>query len=83
MFPTAAVKLFGIQNGGQIYTVMFFFIPASSILGFLIVHFGKNYISFESVFLISGFLTFINIVLLYYFEDGEMKSKKTLEYEKN
>ena len=62
---------------------MFFFIPASSIVGFLIVHFGRHYISFESVFLISGVLTFVNLILLYFFDDKEMKSKKTIEYEKN
>jgi len=37
MFPTVAAKIFGIQYGGQIYTIMFFFIAFSSTLGFLIV----------------------------------------------
>lgn len=79
MFPTAAVKLFGIQNGGYIFTIMFFFIPASSIAGFLVIQFGKNHISFETVYWIAGVLTAINIVLLYLFDDSEMISRATQE----
>lgn len=79
MFPTAAVKLFGIQNGGYIFTIMFFFIPASSVAGFLVVQFGKDYISFATVYWIAGALTAINIVLLYLFDDSEMISKATRE----
>ena len=37
--------------------------------------------SFEYEFIISGILTIVNLLLLYYFNDEEMKSKKTIEYE--
>ena len=77
MFPTAAVKLFGIQNGGQIFTIMFFAIPLSAMIGFIIKHFGKEYISYETVFLIATALIAINIALLYFYEDAEMISQKT------
>ena len=56
---------------------MFFFIPASSIAGFLIVQFGKGYISWHTVYWIAAALTAINLVLLYFFEDKEMISKAT------
>jgi len=82
MFPTAAVKLFGIQNGGQIFTIMFFAVPASAIAGFLVIHFGKGYISTSSVFIIGSVLTAINIVLLYFYKDTEMVSNKTNELRK-
>jgi hypothetical protein len=37
MFPTLAVKLFGIENGGQIFTLIFFAVPISSIMSFILV----------------------------------------------
>ena len=36
-FPAACVKIFGIQHGGQIFTIMFFAIPISSLASFFIV----------------------------------------------
>jgi hypothetical protein len=82
MFPTAAVKLFGIQNGGYIFTIMFFAVPTSAMVGFLIDYFGKSYISFEAVFLIGSFLTALNMILLYIYKDEEMISQKTLDIRK-
>jgi len=38
MFPTVAVNIFGVTNGGQIFTIMFFAVPLSSNFGFLMVH---------------------------------------------
>jgi hypothetical protein len=49
---------------------MFFAIPISSIIGFLIIEFGKEFISFEAVYQIAGGLTAINIVLLYFFNEN-------------
>ena len=83
MFPTAAVKVFGIQNGGYIFTIMLFFIPLSSISGFLIVQFGKGYISWHTVYWIAAALTAINLVLLYFFEDKEKISKATKNFQKH
>ena len=56
---------------------MFFAVPAAAMAGFLIEHFGKAYFSYEGVFLIGSVLTLINIVLLYFYKDEEMISKKT------
>ena len=78
MFPTVAAKIFGIQYGGQIYTIMFFFIAASSILGFLIVEFAKS-VSHQAMFFIAAAFTAFNILLLYYFIDEEMISKATIK----
>jgi nitrate/nitrite transporter NarK len=38
MFPTAGASIFGVANGGQIFTIMFFTVPLSSNFGFLMVH---------------------------------------------
>ena len=80
MFPTAAVKLFGIQNGGFLFTIMFFFIPLSSIIGFLIIQFGQDYISFEAVYQIAAGLSGLNLVLLYFFNENEIISRATKKY---
>ena len=37
MFPTVAVHIFGLKNGGQIYTFMFFFIAFSALASYGIV----------------------------------------------
>ena len=63
----------------MIYSIMFFFIAASSISGFFIVQFGKNYVSNQTMFMISGAFTAMNMVMLYFFDDSEMISKATLE----
>ena len=80
MFPTACVKLFGIQQGGLIFTVMFLITPVSSLLGLLIVETGGKNVN-ELVFFVAGALTLTNIILLYFYKDEEIKSKETLRWE--
>ena len=71
MFPTACAHIFGIHNGGLIYAVMFFSIPPSTLLSFFIVEFG-NLPSLEPVFIFASCLTFLNLILLYSFDDSEI-----------
>ena len=37
MFPTAAVNIFGIVNGGFVYSMMYIVIPLSALVSFGIV----------------------------------------------
>ena len=73
MFPTLCVEIFGIQNGGQIYTFLFFFIPFSAITGFILNEFGKKFISSQIVYFIAGGLTCLNFVLLYFFDEKKIR----------
>ena len=41
-FPAAAVKLYGIQEAGKIFTISFFAVPLSSMLGFVLAHLVKG-----------------------------------------
>lgn len=69
MFPTATVNIFGISNGGQIFTYMFFVVPASAISSALMV----SQLETSNIFRLGAFLSFINILILYNFDDGELK----------
>ena len=82
MYPTACVKLFGIQQGGLIFTVMFLITPVSSLLGLLIVETGGPDVN-QLVFFVAGALTFVNIILLYFYQDEEIKSKETKDWEQS
>lgn len=82
MFPTVTAKIFGIQFGGQIFTIMFFFISLSSTTGFVLVNYVKQ-IDHQIMFYIAGGLTFLNIVLLFFLDESEMLSKATLEKVRN
>lgn len=82
MFPTVTAKIFGIQFGGQIFTMMFFFISLSSTSGFLLANYVKQ-IDHQTMFYIAGGLTLLNIILLFFLEESEMVSKATLEKIKN
>lgn len=63
MFPTAAVNIFGVQNGGQIFTYMFFCVPLSAIASSCVVNYDEI-IGTENIFYLSGLLTLINLILL-------------------
>mmetsp|Transcript_35849 Transcript_35849/g.54973 ORF Transcript_35849/g.54973 Transcript_35849/m.54973 type:complete len:97 (+) Transcript_35849:1193-1483(+) len=82
MFPAAAMKIFGLAHGGQIYSIMFFANSLASISSFLITYYGKD-VSAHLVFLISSFLTLVNVGSVFFFNDQEMKkpslSKKQVE----
>ena len=76
MFPTVTVKLFGIANGAQIYTIMFFAIPLSSNFGLVVVHYIQDLIGIVNIFRIAGLMTFINLILLYNFDEKEVEGQK-------
>ena len=71
IFPASAVKLYGIHEAGQIFTISFFAVPLSSMLGFSLAHFipdGNEQI----IFFVAAFLTFLNIALLLVFDEDEI-----------
>jgi hypothetical protein len=43
VFPTATVNIFGIKNGGFIYSIMFGVIPLTSLVSFSIVQFDVDF----------------------------------------
>ena len=69
-FPAAAVRIFGLENGGQIYTVITYVLPLAAMSTFAVV---KSGISFQNVFRIASVLTLINMILLYFFDETEMR----------
>lgn len=42
MFPTLTVEIFGLKNGGMLYTLMFFAAPVASYLGSLFVNYIQD-----------------------------------------
>jgi hypothetical protein len=78
MFPAAVNKIFGIQYAGQISSVLWFFLAAAPLSSFLIIQFAKDFILGNQMFLISGGLTFFNLILLSLLDDKEMLSKSTM-----
>lgn len=79
MFPTAAVNIFGIENGGQIFSIMFQANSCSAIASFVVVQLTKENKNNHAVFNIAGILTAINFVLLYFFDDQPMKKPQKEE----
>mmetsp|Transcript_7909 Transcript_7909/g.13268 ORF Transcript_7909/g.13268 Transcript_7909/m.13268 type:complete len:187 (-) Transcript_7909:178-738(-) len=74
VFPAGAVKIFGLKNGGLIFTFMFVAVPLSSLSGFFLVELGDSDPEFETIILkVAVFLTALNIVLLFFFDDQPMK----------
>ena len=71
-FPAAAVKLYGIQEAGKIFTISFFAVPLSSMLGFVLAHYVKG-ANEQLIFFFGGLLTLANIILLLVFDEDEMK----------
>ena len=69
MFPTACVNIFGIVNGGFVYSMMYCFIPISALLSFGIVQLGVDY---PIVFYIGAVMTALNLVLLYFVDETPM-----------
>ena len=71
-FPAAAVKLYGIQEAGKIFTISFFAVPLSSMLGFVLAHLVKS-ADEQVIFYFGALLTLINIILLLTFDEEEVK----------
>jgi len=60
-FPAAAVKIFGIENGGQIYTMMTYFVPLAAMSSFAMV---KSNLHYQTVFNIGAVFTFLNLIFV-------------------
>ena len=71
-FPAAAVKLYGIQEAGKIFTISFFAVPLLSMLGFVLAHYVKS-ADEQVIFYFGALLTLINIILLLSFDEDEIK----------
>ena len=71
-FPASAVKLYGIEEAGPIFTISFFAVPASSMLGFSLAHFVKN-ADEQMIFYFGGLLTLINIFLVLVFDEEKIE----------
>ena len=72
-FPAITSKIFGQQNGGEIFTIIFLVIPASSALSYLMNVFGKESIHPATIFWISSIFSLANIVLLYFLDERPIK----------
>lgn len=70
MFPTVTVKIFGIINGGQIFTFIFFAIPLSTLTMLCITQVVSNV---SSVFQISSLFTVVNIISLMIFNESPIE----------
>lgn len=71
-FPAAAVKIFGMEKGAQIFTIMFVAVPLSSLTGFAITQAGDS-VDPQTIFYIASFLTLLTMVLLMFFDDQEIE----------
>ena len=66
MFAIASAQIFGIKNGGQIFTIIFCVVPVTTMLGFILV---LAKVSDKTIFIIATILTFLYIILLWFFND--------------
>ena len=74
MFPRASVEVFGLQNGGQIFTAMFFAIPVSSNVGLLLARYAQPHVGAQSIFWFASLLTLLNIILLHWFDESPLRA---------
>lgn len=86
MYPTLSAKVFGIQYGGQIMTILFLIIPVSTWASFAAQQIQKKFFAkdksdltngYHVIFYIAAALTAINLLLLFFLDDQEMLSKST------
>lgn len=71
-FPACAMKVFGNCEGGKIFTIAFFAVPLSSMLGFVLAE-NSKYVNEVFIFIVAAVLTFVNIILLIFFDETEIK----------
>ena len=79
-FPAACVQIFGLEHGGQAFSLINFGAQLSSLTGYLIVNFGSELLSQRAMYMICSFLTFINLIILCFF-NVESPPKKTIKIE--
>jgi len=75
MFPTVAANIFGIQNGGQIFTWMFFCCPLSALSSMAISSEYPTVTDVDYIFNVAASLTFFNLILLYFLDDTKLVIK--------
>ena len=78
-FPAVSSKVFGVQYAGEIFTIIFMVIPASSALSYLLLQFGKHSIPPRTIFWIAAAFSFANIILTFFLDESPIRggSKKT------
>lgn len=70
LFPYVTARVFGIQSGGILYSILFNGFTIGSLLGFFIQTFLHEYISNEVFFFIATAFSACSLVLLYFFNDN-------------
>lgn len=67
-FPAQGVKMYGLKHGGKIFTLCFFAVPSSALLGFALVQ-HHEIIDPKHIFIFGAILTAVNGLLLLLFDD--------------
>ena len=70
-------NIFGITNGGIITSLTFMILPVSSISSFALVVFE---VEPTIIYIVGAAVTFLNLVMLYYFNDSKMVRELNLDY---
>jgi MFS family permease len=73
-FNTAAVKIFGMTNGGFINTLVFWGYPLSSLAGFFINKIGSQFSDNFTIIVvqIGTGLVVVNMISIFFFDESEM-----------
>ena len=69
MFPVVTANVFGVQNGGQIMTYMFFACPVAALSSMAISTAYPARADVDYIFHVSAALTFLNLILLYFLDE--------------
>lgn len=80
MFATAGVQIFGIKNGGTIFSVIFLATPVTSTLSFILI---KENLPTQTILWVGSAMTAFNLVLLYFFNDKPFKPNRITFGEKS
>ena len=74
-FPAATLKIFGIQHGGQLWTIMQFSCALCSLTGFIITEYAKDLVSIETLYIIGAVCICFNIISLTFFNEEPLEIK--------
>jgi MFS family permease len=72
-YPALSSKVFGVQYAGEIFTIIFMVIPASSALSYLLVQFGKDSIPPRTIFWIAAAFSLANLILTYFLDETPIR----------
>ena len=73
MFPPLAPRIFGLEHGGQIYTILGSSVILSSLGGFALVNVAPDLFSYEQMYLLGTLLSSVNLLILWRFKDKPIK----------